>query len=42
MDVTGIDPINPAQLGMTTDQWREWKRSQSAYDDLEYSDDYSL
>ena len=35
MEVAGIDAVNPGQLGMTTDQWREWKRNQAAADELE-------
>ena len=40
MDVAGIDAVNPGQLGMTTDQWREWKRNQAAADELEDIDNY--
>ena len=29
VDVEGIDPIQPAYHGMTVEQWREYKRSQS-------------
>jgi hypothetical protein len=32
VDVTGVDPLQPKFMGMTTDQWREYKRSQSTHD----------
>lgn len=41
VDVEGIDPVQPAYMGMTVEQWRELKRSKS-YDDAggyEYEDD---
>ena len=44
MDVTGIDVLGPAQMGMTTDQWREYKKSGSYLDDQteEDFDDYGI
>jgi len=27
VDIIGIDVVTPSQLGMTTDQWREMKKS---------------
>ena len=38
-DVTGYDPVQPKFYGMTTEQWREYKRSKSSnYDDFDSLD----
>ena len=32
MDVEGVDPIQPAYMGMTVEQWRAFKRANDAHD----------
>ena len=41
VDVDGIDPIQPAYMGMTVEQWRAFKRSNMA-DENEFAIDDSL
>lgn len=37
--MTGVDPIQPAYMGMTAEQWRAFKRSHSAHDAEAYAVD---